>query len=421
MRMFIFNEILTYQFYTKYKSKSFQTDKLTGGIIVNIRHPRILIMTAGYGEGHLQVSHALKQGFLSKEIYSLHIVDLMKEAHPILNSVSSKLYQMSTYSSQFGLDYYGWSYYMTRDTNPIGSVNRYLNAIGKRKILEMIENARPDAIINTFPFGAVTETSRNFSIPTSTVITDYTLHSRWIHPDTDKYYVATEALESELIRDHGTAPDRICVTGIPVRAAFYHTATAATMFSPAEPRMARNRVLIMAGSFAVFHHIVELVQMLLEKGNCDIDLVCGRHDKMVMKLRSLFADRLDVNVLGYVEQMHELMAASSCIVTKAGGVTLSEALVLKLPVFIFKPYGGQERENAQFFQQNGLADIAYDTRELGEKMIHFLHDPAASERIRNKMASMDRGEAAKLIIEDTLLMIDERQRLRGLPLFAVRK
>ncbi|MCJ8013484.1 UDP-N-acetylglucosamine 2-epimerase [Paenibacillus sp. KQZ6P-2] len=388
---------------------------------MSIQHPRILILTAGYGEGHLQVSRALKQGFLSNQVNDLHIVDLMKEAHPILNSVSCKLYQISSYSSQFGLDYYGWSYYMTRDANPVKSINRYLNAIGKRKMLEMIESVRPDAIINTFPFGAVTEIGRKFSIPTSTIITDYTLHSRWVHPDTDKYYVATEALKRELINEHGTAPDRVSVTGIPVRTSFYHAATAAKMSSPAKTQSTRNRVLIMAGSFAVFHHIVELVQMLLEKGNCAIDLVCGRHEKMAMKLRSLFPNRPEVNVLGYVERIHELMAAASCIVTKAGGVTLSEALVLNLPVFIFKPYGGQERENARIFKQSGLGDIAIDIGELGEKMIHFLNDPASAERIRNNMAALYKGDAAERIVEDTLLTLNEKHHLRRIPELAVRK
>ncbi|MDR0269722.1 glycosyltransferase [Paenibacillus sp.] len=388
---------------------------------MNIRHPRILFLTAGYGEGHLQVSRALKQGFLARQVYDLHIVDLMKEAHPILNSVSSKLYQMSTYTSQFGLDYYGWSYYMTRDTSPAGSVHRYLNSIGKRKMLEIIEKVRPDVIINTFPFGAVMETGRKFSIPTSTVITDYTLHSRWVHPDTDKYYVATEALKSDLIRNHGASPDHVLVTGIPVRTAFYHASTESKMTSHTESQSTRKRVLIMTGSFTVFHHIVELVHMLLEKGNCDIALVCGRQEKMAMKLYSLFPDRPEVNVLGYVEKIHELMATSSCIVTKAGGVTLSEALVLRVPVFIFKPYGGQERENARFFKQSGLADIAYDTRKLGEKMIHFLHDSAASERIKNNMAAMYKGEAAERIVEETLLTLDEQHNLRRIPQFAVRE
>ncbi|WP_236575782.1 MGDG synthase family glycosyltransferase [Paenibacillus sp. USDA918EY] len=393
----------------------------SGGIFVNIRHPRILILTAGYGEGHLQVSRALKQGFLSKQIYDLHIVDLMKEAHPILNSVSSRLYRMSAYSSQLGLDYYGWSYYMTRDTSPAGSLHRYLNVIGKRKMLEMTESVRPDAIINTFPFGAVTETGRRFSIPTSTVITDYALHSRWVHPETDKYYVATETLKNELIRTYGVAQDRVRVTGIPVRTAFYHTANAAEASVSVETGPGRHRVLIMAGCFAVFHHVVELVQQLLRKEDCDIVLVCGRHSRMVAKLRSLFSNSPAVNVLGYVERLHELMASSACIVTKAGGVTLSEALVLKLPVFIFKPYGGQERENARFFKRSGLGDIAHDIRELGEKIVRFLRDPAASDRIRNNMTILHNGEAAEQIVEDTLLTIEEQRDLRRSPHFTARK
>ncbi|GIP26859.1 processive diacylglycerol beta-glucosyltransferase [Paenibacillus sp. J23TS9] len=385
-----------------------------------IRHPRILILTAGYGEGHLQVSRALEHSFRASHVKDVEIIDLIKEAHPIINSVSSKLYQMSTFSSQFGFDYYGWSYYATRDNNPLGSVNRYLNALGKRKIQEMIEDSRPDAIINTFPFGAVTEMGRNFSIPTSTVITDYTLHSRWIHPDTDKYYVATEDLKDQLIKDQGAAPESVSVTGIPVRSTFYEGSTASFPIQK-DSRAIKNRVLIMAGSFAIFHHIVELVQILLEKGNCEIALVCGRHEKMILKLNSLFKGHPDVQIFGYVEHMPELMAGSSCIVTKAGGITLTEAVVTGLPVFIYKPFGGQERENALYFTNKGLAEIAHEARELGEQICKFLKEPAASDQIRNRMATLCKGEAAELIVKDILTTLQEQRSLNKTTEFAAHK
>ncbi|MED5018623.1 glycosyltransferase [Paenibacillus chibensis] len=372
-----------------------------------IRRPRILILTAGYGEGHLQVSRALEHSFRSHQVHHVQIVDLIKEAHPILHSVSTKLYQMSSVSSQFGFDYYGWSYYATRDYNPAGSVQRYLNSIGRRKIQELIKQSRPDAIINTFPFGAVTEMGKEFSIPAFTVITDYTLHSRWIHPDTAKYYVATEDLKNELIRYRETPVEHIHVTGIPVRPAFHETSAASPPVHEKD-KASSERVLIMAGSFTVFHHITELVHILLEQGHCEMDLVCGRHDKLAHKLNSLFPDHPHVHIYGYVEHMPERMAAASCIVTKAGGVTLSEALVLELPAFIFKPFGGQERENAIYFTEHGLAKTSYDAKELGEQICRFLSSPGAKERMGHRMAGMRKGAAAELIVEDILSSLDQQ-------------
>lgn len=371
------------------------------------RQPRILILTAGYGEGHLQVSRALMQSFKSYHVDDVQILDLMGEAHPILNLVFTKLYQLSSISSQFGFDYYGWAYYITRNNNPQGSVNRYLNALGKRKVLDMIEAFRPDAVINTFPYGVASDKGDERSLPTYTVITDYTLHSRWVHPYTDKYYVATEDLKEALISNQGEAEGKVRVTGIPVRTTFYG-ASAAPYSSGTENESLKKRVLIMVGAFTVFQHIVELIYSLLENKNCEIVVVCGNKEKVGYKLRALFPDHPDVHVLGYVEQMHELMAASSCIVTKAGGITLSEALVMRLPIFIIKPYGGQERENALYFKHKELAEISNDVRELGEQLRHFLSAPTASGQIRNRMETMYEGEATESIVKDILSTLEQQ-------------
>ena len=90
----------------------------------------------------------------------------MKEAHPLLNTITTKLYVKSTQTSKYGLDYYGWSYYMTRDTRHDGSWNKYLNYLGRRKLKELIARECPDAIISTFPFGSAPELGRAAAIPT---------------------------------------------------------------------------------------------------------------------------------------------------------------------------------------------------------------------------------------------------------------
>ncbi|KOY15043.1 hypothetical protein AMS66_17425 [Paenibacillus xylanivorans] len=79
---------------------------------------------------------------------------------------------------------------MTRDSNPSVPVNRYLNGFVRREMLETIGRFRPDDINNTFPFDVVSQRECDHNARTFTVITDYALHSRWIHPDTHKYYVA---------------------------------------------------------------------------------------------------------------------------------------------------------------------------------------------------------------------------------------
>lgn len=373
---------------------------------MNLDQSRILMLTAGYGDGHIQVARALQEVFLQKKISNLHIIDLMKEAHPVLNAVSAKIYKMSTFTSQLGLDYYGWSYYMTKDQHPGGVVNRSLNLLGRRTILQMIQRTRPNIIINTFPFGAVMEVAREYGIPTCTIITDYTLHSRWIHRYTDKYFVATDLLKDEMVNHHRISPERVIVTGIPVRKDFYQHGNMA--------RLSNRNILLMASAFNSVEDIIELVNLLLMQVAGDITIICGRNDRLAYKLCSLFEGSQQVHVCGYVEQIDQIMASSACIVTKAGGVTLSEALVLKLPVFIYRPYGGQERENAMIFEQYGLAKVSNTIKDLSAKLVQFLIDPSALESTTcNQMISLDRGMATEHVVEETLLMIEEKQLSRA--------
>lgn len=373
------------------------------------RHPRILILTAGFGDGHRQVSSALLHYFHAQQVNQVQIVDPMKEAHPVLNSFFSKVYQMSTFTSHLGFDYYGWSYYMTRDSNPSGPVIRYLNAIVKRKMLETIGRFRPDAIINTFPFGVISPRECVHAAPTFTVVTDYALHSRWIHPDTYAYYVATNEIKDIMIQNYDGMAEKVSVTGIPVRPQFYKASIDQPLRNIGQGRAKVKRILVMAGTFTVFQQLVELIHLLVDQDVCEITVVCGRKRQAYEKLTTLFTDHTQVNILGYVKNIHDLMAASSCIVTKAGGITLSEAVILKLPIFILSPYGGQERENARYFKNNGMAQIASNVRQLAEQLRHFLGTPVMSDQIRGKMAEFHKGSAGELIVKDIMMTLQDHQ------------
>jgi processive 1,2-diacylglycerol beta-glucosyltransferase len=363
-----------------------------------------MILTASYGDGHLQASRALKQRFLHQGIDQVQIVDLMKEAHPLLNTITTSLYVKSTQTSKFGLNYYGWSYYVTRDSKQDGTWSKYFNLLGKKKLKEMIDQERPDAIINTFPFGAAPEIGRQLGIPTFTVVTDYALHARWIHPDTDKYYVATEELKAEMMCK-GLTSGQIEVSGIPIRQAFYDISPTKNSFlERMDP--SKKIVLILAGSYGVLKNIEEMVSSLLIKDACQLAVVCGRNQKLEHRLNLLYAGNSNVHIFGFIENIHELMAVSSCIVTKAGGLTLSEALVLQVPIFIFKPFAGQEKENAIFLSQKGVASISHNTDELAAQILHILSNESYAQEIKYRMASFQKGAASDLIVRDILQTIE---------------
>lgn len=367
-------------------------------------NPRVLILTASYGNGHIQASHAIQQQFIKQGIEQATVIDLMKEGHPLLNKITTSLYKKSPQSSRIGLDYYGWSYYLTRETKHTALFNRSMQILGKKKLMQVIGQVRPDAVVNAFPFGAAPEVCCSLGIQNYTIITDYALHSTWIHPNVDKYYVATEELKQDII-SRGFAKERVEVSGIPIRKEFDETLFNGSSFLR---KSGKKTILMMAADSGAVSYIEEMLQALLHLPYCRVIVVCGRNEKLRQKLEMQFAAFRNLKVLGYVDRIHELMASSSCIITKAGGLTLTEAIAMRLPIFIYKPYAGQERENALYLMSRGVASVAHQVEELTEQIQYLLANPELFEAIESRMVSLQKKNASALIVRDIIQSIQQQ-------------
>nr|WP_246362794.1 glycosyltransferase [Paenibacillus alba] len=367
---------------------------LLGGANKVNQLPRILLLTASYGAGHLLASYAIKEYCLRYGLANVQIIDLMKEAHPLLNKISTAVYMGSFHAARFGINYYGWSYYLTQKPNPYSPVLAGLNRLGCRQLVNIIRKEQPDAIINTFPYGSAPVVGHSLGIPTFTIITDFLMHARWIHPDINKFYVATDDLKQDMINS-GILQELIEVTGIPIREAFERHRY------PNENKRKRM-ILILAGSHSEHYLISEMVQKILAlKGN-HITIVCGRNTKLEQFLNHQFGSVSEITILGFIDQMNELMASASCIISKAGGITLAESLALKIPVFIFRPFAGQEMDNATYFSKKGVAFISYHIYELVNQIQDYLSNDAYASLIRSRMENFHRERATERIVKDVI-------------------
>jgi processive 1,2-diacylglycerol beta-glucosyltransferase len=120
----------------------------------------------------------------------------------------------------------------------------------------------------------------------------------------------------------------------------------------------------------------------------------------------------NVSIYGFVENVHQLMAVSSCIIAKAGGLTLSEALALQVPVFIYRPFAGQEKENAVFLSKEGAAYISQHVEELALQISRFLSEPDLAEVMKRHMRRLHKKFASDAIARDILHSRSERRGAR---------
>lgn len=361
--------------------------------------PKIMILYASYGDGHYQASKALEASFRSKGIADIVLLDLMAEAHPLLNELTKFVYMQSFRTLPL---IYGWVYNATKEmqfeTSPLGVVNSF----GMGKLQQTIDQLQPDIIIHTFPQLAMPKLSKKTgkTLPLVNIVTDFDLHGRWIHPSVDRYYVATDELKREMT-SRGIPEGNVVVSGIPLKPDFFREpAPGGEIADRLDPR--KKTVLLMAGAYGVMTGIRNICNRLVSSGRHQVVVVCGRNRNLYRGLSKQLGQHPDVHVYGYVSEVAALMQVCDCIITKPGGITLSEALACSLPIFLYKPVPGQELNNALYLQKKGVAMVAEDSATLTGQIEALLSDEGRLAGVAREIENLRRPEAAEAIVSDIL-------------------
>ncbi len=357
--------------------------------------PKVLILTTNYGEGHLQVAKTLKNEFSSIGVDCISR-DLYYETSPIINELTRKVYLKSYTTS--GRHFYRLFYYGSKHISK--NKNLTILSYGYTKLKNIIAEFQPDLIINTFPFLSVPfyRKKTNTLIPTYNVVTDYCIHNLWIHPNIDKYYVATTHLQSEL-EQMGIEEARIAVTGIPISADFEKMMNKPklSLLSPA-----KRTILIIAGAYGVSREVKQICELLQDDTLLKLIIVCGKNNELYQHLRFKYHDYKNITVYGYVNNMHELLRMATCVITKPGGVILSEAIATNTPIILPKATPGQERENALFFKSAGAAIWNEKIEQLVIETKQLARDVQKQNKMKQSLENLHIPSSSKSIITDIL-------------------
>ena len=185
-------------------------------------------------------------------------------------------------------------------------------------------------------------------------ITDYDVHKIWLNDAVDRYAVATDWTRQKM-EQLGIWQDKIAVTGIPVELAFGQTKNIADIRQRLGLKEGECTVLIATGSFG----IGPIADILDHLDGFQVMVVCGHNRELFTCLAE--REKELVKIFGLVNNMDELMAAADVMVTKPGGLSISEALVVGLPMIFFNAIPGQEENNVRVLQMHG---IGFDSRQV---------------------------------------------------------
>ncbi len=362
---------------------------------------KVLILTAKYGNGHVQVAKTLENKCKELGFKKVTICNLYSESFPIFSEITQYLYLKSF---SIGKQFYRLFYYGVDKIYNKRMMNLYFK-MGHKRLHQIVQNEQPDIIINTFPMIVVPEYRRKTGtvIPTFNVLTDFCLHKIWVHENIDKYYVATNHVKNKLT-EIGVNPNSIKVTGIPIRAQFEEKRNQKEIYEKYQLDPNKKTLLIMAGAHGVLKNVKELCQTFItNRKDIQTVVVCGKNTLLKESLEPL-AQMYPENfkVYSYVERVDELYQITSCMITKPGGITLTEATALGVPVILFKPVPGQEKENALFFEQNRAAIVVNQIEDMADEVDKLLSDQEKLEEMKKNIKKIHVPHSADLILEDII-------------------
>ena len=369
---------------------------------------KVLILTAPFGSGHLQVSSSLTEEFLKHNNVVVEEYDLYSEEFPTLSKTLQKAY-LKTYKpigkDVYRMLYYGSSY-AVHDSFQAKILKPYLEFV-IRSLRNKIRSFEPDAIISVFPVTSLyTLEEKGFKIPIYTVITDYYASGLWLYKGARRHYVANNRMVAWGVAN-GLTQNQFMLTGIPIHGKFYKELNRQELYRKYDLDPAKRTVLVAAGAHGVVSHVDDIAERLASQPEIQVVVVCGNNTKLYDQIVQLSKDYHNLKVLGYCTEMHELLEIADLMVTKPGGISLTEAAVKGVPVILYNPVYGQELENAKYFSDKNAAVIVSSESELIYHVLIILNEEGLLDEMKNNIKQLSREYSAKTIVEDVLKDSDE--------------
>ena len=371
---------------------------------------RVLILTASYGSGHAEAARNLAAAFTSRGAEPVVIDHFHELVHPLFAGATQALYY---WLLRHAPGVWALAYSLGDRLEPESPLAFGMTRLGTTRLAGLLDAMRPDAVVTVHAtpaaaMAALAASGRAIP-PHTSAVTDFVAHSQWMPRPVDRYCVAAEEVRNEFVA-RGIAPDRVVVTGVPVRPDFSRAvdpaaARTALGLSPGLPT-----VVAMAGSQGSLGRLPDVARALLAvERPLQAVVVAGRDDRLRQRLARLAAGSR-VRVMGYAADVPTLLAAADLLVTKAGGMTLAEATATGVPLLLYGSLPGQERGNERFASRAGIALVARSRRELRGLLDRVLGEPDTLDRMQDSLRRLRRPDAAHHVVDLVLEQIAARRR-----------
>lgn len=355
---------------------------------------KIIITYASAGTGHRRAAEAIYNYFNGNcPAHDLKIIDALEKTNFLFKNIYSNGY---LFLVNHALWLWHFCFWLTsiKCIRFISSILiSVLNRLNSHDFSDFLIQENADFIISThfFPpeIAAHLKRIKKLNSKLVTVITDFGVHPFWVLEGTDMYIVASSFTKEQLILE-GVRENSIKDFGIPIDAKFLKKYEKNILCKKFNIETDKFTILISTGSFGI-GQVEEIVDSLYKEVQI---LVVSAHNK-ILYARLKKRDYPRVRVFGFIDNIQELMAVSDMIITKPGGLTIAESLVMDLlPIFI-TAIPGQETENAKILVKESIGLNIKDVASLKDTVLDFRDHPGKLKNIKEKINALKRPFAVK--------------------------
>lgn len=339
---------------------------------------KIIIFYASYGGGHLNAAKSINEYILENyKNVDIELIDCMKYINKTIEKVTTSAYNEMAKKAPWA-----WGkIYTDSQKGPLAHLSSRSNKIMAIKLLKLLREKNADLIISTHPFGSqmcsYLKRKGKINSKIATIMTDFAPHDQWLVGSdfTDYFFVAHDKMKKYLINKN-IPEEKIFSTGIPISTRFTKKYDKEKLLKEFNLQPGKQTILFFGGgeyglgkskTFNIFENLIQANE------NMQVIAISGKNPEMKKEFENIIEKHNKSNcvkLLSYTNKVPELMSISDLVVTKPGGLTTSESLASHLPMVIINPIPGQEKENAEFLENHGIAVWIKNSNE--SKMIFEL-------------------------------------------------
>ena len=400
---------------------------------------RVLILSATTGGGHMRAANALKDYIMSKQSDAVvKIYDTIHYVSPLINKAVTNGYVYLATKTPY---IFGTLYKSSDKNTPINKTVELTMMQLRKRLAPMIDDFKPDIVITTHSFATelicALKIREKLKFPIISILTDFAVHKTYINEGVDGYVLSSEEMVGQMI-ERGVDRDKLYPFGIPIKKEFLSEINRAEAFEEEGLDPSLPTMLIMAGSFGVTDVLKIYHKIVKSPADFQIIVITGKNEKLYETFEK-YLSKIDINntmyeirqanpdikkhtsmksskhkkpskptkLLFFTDKVERYMRMSDIIVTKPGGLTVTESIATGLPLAIFKAIPGQEEQNADYLVRNGMAVRIEKNNKCTEIITDLITHPEKLQAMHDAIEACNKGNSAARIYELMLKLLDK--------------